>query len=315
MACKRSKAVQQTNEIKRMSTPKVESEKHGELNCWRITTEHAELLVAQQGAQVLSYQRIGEPPLLWLSDQAIFKQGKSVRAGVPVCWPWFGQLARNPQSVHSMYHAGEAPAHGLVRGRDWQLLGIDNSGEHVRIEFTLPETRGDLPGWPHNVELTLSIVMGEQLNISLCSYNLDNVPVTISQALHSYFAVSDVREVSVEGVDGLAYVETLADWEQRTQAGNLGFAGETDRIYLQAPDRLSIVDPKWNRRISLTSSGSRSAVIWNPWVDRAAELPDMANDGWQRMLCIETANVWDDVVTLAPGASYSLSVSIASESL
>lgn len=298
-----------------MPTPKVESEQHGELNCWRITTDSAELLVAQQGAQVLSYQRIGEPPLLWLSDQAIFKQGKSVRAGVPVCWPWFGQMARNPQAVQSMYHGTETPAHGLVRGRDWQLLGIDSSSASVRIDFTLPDTQGELPGWPHNVELTLSIVMGEQLDIILTSYNLDNVPVTLSQALHSYFAVSDVREVKVAGVDGLGYIETLANWEQRTQSGDLGFAGETDRIYLNAPDQLSIVDPGWNRRIRLSSSGSRSAVIWNPWTDRAAELADMANDGWQRMLCIETANVWDDVVTLAPGKSHSLKLSISSEPL
>ncbi|QGW75184.1 D-hexose-6-phosphate mutarotase [Pseudomonas alkylphenolica] len=298
-----------------MSTPKVESEQHGELNCWRITSDTAELLVAQQGAQVLSYQRLGEPPLLWLSEQAIFKQGKSVRAGVPVCWPWFGNLKRNPAAVQAMYRGEDAPAHGLVRGRDWQLLSIEGSGDSVRVEFTLPETQGDLPGWPHNVELKLSIVMGEQLTITLTSYNLDNVPVTISQALHSYFAVSDVREVQVEGVDGLGYIETLADWEQRVQQGNLGFAGETDRIYLQAPEQLSIVDPNWNRRIRLNSSGSRSAVIWNPWIARAAELPDMADDGWQRMLCIETANVWDDVVTLAPGATHSLSVSIASENL
>ena len=112
-----------------MSTPKVESEQHGELNCWRITTDSAELLVAQRGAQVLSYQRLGEPPLLWLSDQALFKHGKSVRAGVPVCWPWFGNQQRNPEAVRSQFSGSDAPAHGLVRGRDWQLLGIDSSGD------------------------------------------------------------------------------------------------------------------------------------------------------------------------------------------
>lgn len=298
-----------------MSTPKVESEKHGELNCWRITSDSAELLIAQQGAQVLSYQRVGEPPLLWLSDQALFKQGKSVRAGVPVCWPWFGNLARNPQSVQAMYQASEAPAHGLARGRDWQLLGIDSSSTELRIDFTLPQALGNLPGWPHTVALNLSIVMGEQLSLTLSSENLGSDPVTISQALHSYFAVSDVRQVRVEGVAGLNYIETLANWEQRNQQGDLGFAGETDRIYLQAPEQLSIVDPAWNRRILLRSSGSRSAVIWNPWTDRAAELIDMANDGWQRMLCIETANVWDDLVQLAPGARHTLNLSIGSEPL
>ncbi|WP_175653063.1 D-hexose-6-phosphate mutarotase [Pseudomonas sp. Marseille-P9899] len=298
-----------------MSTPKVESEQHGELNCWRITSDSAELLVAQQGAQVLSYQRLGEPPLLWLSDQALFKHGKSVRAGVPVCWPWFGNLQRNPEAVHNQFKGSEAPAHGLARGRDWQLLGIDNSGDSVQLEFTLPESQGDLPGWPHQVELKLSIVMGEQLSLNLTSTNLGNDHVTLSQALHSYFAVSDVRSVRVEGVTGLNYIETLADWEQRTQPADLTFSSETDRIYLNTPSLLSIVDPTWNRRIRLSCSGSRSAVIWNPWTERAAELADMADDGWQRMLCIETANVWDDLVELAPGASHTLGLSIASEAL
>ncbi|MBF8758051.1 D-hexose-6-phosphate mutarotase [Pseudomonas guariconensis] len=298
-----------------MATFQVETEQHGELNCWRITSNHAELLIAQQGAQVLSYQRLGEPPLLWLSDQAIFRQGKSVRAGVPVCWPWFGNLQRNPQAVQAMYHGEQAPAHGLARTRDWQLLGIEEAAEGLRIEFSLPQALGDLPDWPHEVELKLLIEMGTQLKMTLSSLNQGNDSVTISQALHSYFAVSDVRQARVEGVDNLGYIETLADWELRQQHGALGFAGETDRIYLQTPDLLKIVDPQWNRRITLHSTGSRSAVIWNPWTERARELTDMADDGWQRMLCIETANVWDDVVTLAPGASHSMSVTIASEAL
>lgn len=296
-----------------MASFKVETEQHGELNCWRISSDHAELLIAQQGAQILSYQRVGEPPLLWLSDQAIFRQGKSVRAGVPVCWPWFGNLQRNPQAVQAMYHAEQAPAHGLARTRDWQLLGIEEAGSELRIEFALPEAQGELPGWPHDVELKLRVVLGDALELSLTSHNRGNTPVTISQALHSYFAVSDVRQARVEGVEGLSYIETLADWEQRQQEGALGFAGETDRIYLDTPPTLSIVDPHWNRRITLASSGSRSAVIWNPWTERAKELADMADDGWQRMLCIETANVWDDVVELRPGASSVLKVIIGSE--
>ncbi|MFJ4444557.1 D-hexose-6-phosphate mutarotase [Pseudomonas sp. NPDC089422] len=295
-----------------MATFKVESEQHGELNCWRISSDHAELLIAQQGAQILSYQRVGEPPLLWLSDQAIFRQGKSVRAGVPVCWPWFGNLQRNPASVQAMYHGEQAPAHGLARTRDWKLLGVEEKGDDLHIEFELPEAQGDLPGWPHDVELKLQIVLGDALTVSLNSRNMGNSPVTISQALHSYFAVSDVRQARVEGVEGLQYIETLADWEQRQQQGALAFAGETDRIYLDTPQTLSIVDPHWQRRITLTCSGSRSAVIWNPWTERAKELADMADDGWQRMLCIETANVWDDVVELKPGASRSLQVSIGS---
>ncbi|WP_028632862.1 D-hexose-6-phosphate mutarotase [Pseudomonas parafulva] len=296
-----------------MATLQVVTEQHGELSCWRISSDHAELLIAQQGAQILSYQRLGEPPLLWLSDQAIFRQGKSVHAGVPVCWPWFGNLQRNPTAVQAMYQGEQAPAHGLARTRDWQLLGIEEAGDGLRIELQLPEAQGQLPGWPHKVELKLVVQLGNDLGLTLTSRNTGSTPVTISQALHSYLAVSDVRQARVEGVEGLGYIETLADWEQRQQQGALTFTGETDRIYLGTPNTLSIVDPQWNRRINLTSSGSRSAVIWNPWTDRARELPDMADDGWQRMLCIETANVWDDVVTLQPGASHSLGFRVGCE--
>jgi glucose-6-phosphate 1-epimerase len=208
-----------------------------------------------------------------------------------------------------------ATAHGLVRAMDWELKGIEAQGESLKVEFVLPYPENGLSGWPHQVDLTLTIVMDEQLHIHLTSHNRGSETVSLSQALHSYFAVSDVRNVHVEGVDGLRYIETLDDWNTVTQAGDLHFAGETDRIYLDTPAKLSIVDPHWERRIELTSSGSRSAVIWNPWTERAKTFSDMADDGWQRMLCIETANVMDDVVTLLPQASHTLGVSIGSKPL
>jgi len=299
-----------------MPTPNVEAVKLDELNCWRIRHGQAELLVAQQGAHILSYQLAGQPPLIWLNDEAVFKTGKSIRAGVPVCWPWFGNLDRNPPSVQAMRVSNEPPtAHGLVRAMDWELGAIEAEGESLKVEFLLPYLEGGLPGWPYAVDLKLSIRLDEQLHINLTSQNQGSTPVTISQALHSYYAVSDVRNVHVEGLDGLSYIETLDNWKTVTQTGDLRFAGETDRIYLNTPVQLSIVDPAWERRIELTSSGSRSAVIWNPWIARAAQFSDMADDGWQRMLCIETANVMDDIVTLAPGASHTLGVSIASKPL
>ncbi|MFJ2446273.1 D-hexose-6-phosphate mutarotase [Pseudomonas sp. NPDC087626] len=296
-----------------MNTPNVEAVKLDQLNCWRIRQGQAELLVAQQGAHILSYQLAGQPPLIWLNDEAVFQTGKSIRAGVPVCWPWFGNFERNPPSVQAMRVSDQpASAHGLVRALDWELEGIETEGDSLNVVFALPVPENGLPGWPHQVDLKLNIRLDEQLQIDLTSHNWGTDSVTISQALHSYFAVSDVRNVHVEGVDGLQYIETLDNWNTVTQHGDLRFSGETDRIYLNTPDKLSIVDPAWERRIELTARGSRSAVIWNPWTERAAAFSDMADDGWQRMLCIETANVLGDVVTLAPGESHTLGVSIAS---
>ncbi|MBV4461217.1 D-hexose-6-phosphate mutarotase [Pseudomonas sp. COR58] len=299
-----------------MNTPNVEAVKLDELNCWRIRHGQAEVLVAQQGAHILSYQVDGQPPVIWLNDKAAFKAGKSIRAGVPVCWPWFGVFARNPQSVQAMRTGTEpAGAHGFVRATDWELAGIEAEGESLKVEFTLPCPEGGFADWPHPVDLTLTLRLDERLHIGLTSRNRGADTVSLSQALHTYFAVSDVRDVKVEGVDGLRYIETLDDWKTVTQKGDLQFTGETDRIYLDAPPRLSINDPAWERRIVLNATGSRTAVIWNPWIDRAAAFSDMADDGWQRMLCIETANVMDNIVNLAPGASHTLGVSIGSEPL
>jgi len=178
-----------------------------------------------------------------------------------------------------------------------------------------PYPRAASPAGPHQVDLKLSLRLDDHLHIGLTSHNRGTDTVTLSQALHTYFAVSDVRNVQVEGLDGLAYIDTADGWATRQQAGPLHFGAETDRIYLDTPAQLHIVDNDWQRRVRLSSEGSHSTVIWNPWTERAKAFDDMADDGWQGMLCIETANVLDDVVTLAPGESHTLGVSITSSAL
>jgi len=42
-------------------------------------------------------------------------------------------------------------------------------------------------------------------------------------------------------------------------------------------------------------------------------MSDMASDGWQEMICVETANVADNAVHLRPGASHKLTASIRVE--
>lgn len=298
-----------------MSTVQVERVELDQLACWRIRTARSELLVAQQGAQILSYQRDDEPPLIWLSEQAAYARTQSVRGGVPVCWPWFGDLRRNPAAVQAHYQDAEAPAHGLVRGRDWQLLGIDEEDEAVNLSFAFDTRRESLPGWPHAALVQLDICLADDLVLDLHTHNLGDTALTFSQALHSYFAVSDVRQVQVEGLQGCPYIETLDDWSEQRQAGALSFAGETDRIYLETPERLSIGDAGWQRRIHLDCQGSRSAVLWNPWIDKAARLSQFADDAWQRMLCIESANVLGDAVELQAGEQHSLRLRVSCEKL
>ena len=298
-----------------MARSHVERLELDELTCWRARVGTRELLISQQGAQVLSYQEDDQPPLIWLSEQAAYKRGQGVRGGVPVCWPWFGGLQHNPQTVQAMHlQPAAAPAHGLVRNLDWQLQGIDSRDDGVQLEFVYNSATQPLADWPHAAELRLSIRLDERLHIQLNSRNLGDTPLAISQALHSYFAVSDIRNVAVEGLHGCRYIETLEDWQQRQQDGLLTFSGETDRIYLDTPAQLSILDRTWQRRIQLHSSGSNSAVLWNPWIDKTQRLSQFAADAWTGMLCIEHANVLDDIRVLAPGEQHQLGLSLWAES-
>ncbi|GAC1033998.1 D-hexose-6-phosphate mutarotase [Pseudomonas sp. No.21] len=296
--------------------PQIERIEMDELACWRLRTADSELLVAQQGAQVLSYQRNGEEPLIWLSEQAAFKRGQSVRGGVPVCWPWFGDLRRNPLDVQAHYPAdGEAPAHGGVRSLDWELESVEALEGAARLVLSWDSRRTPLPGWNGDAELRLEIRLDQRLHLRLETRNRGTAPLALTQALHSYFAVGDIHQVHVEGLDGCDYIETLEGWERRIQQGDVGFTGETDRIYLGTPARLAIRDQAWQRRVLIEASDSASAVVWNPWIDKAARLSQFADDAWQRMLCIETARVLDDALLLQPGASHGMAVSLWSEAL
>jgi len=239
-----------------------------------------------------------------------------VRGGVPVCWPWFGDLQRNPDAIRDAYsRPTDAPAHGLVRDRDWQLIGLNTEEDGVTLSFAFDTAAQPIAEWPHAAELQLDIHLGERVKLSLTTRNLGDSELPISQALHTYFAVSDIRKVQIEGLDACRYVDTLQDWKKVRQKGAVTFNGETDRIYLDTPPQLSIVDPLWKRRIFMRSEGSASAVVWNPWIDKAKRLSQFADDAWQGMLCIEHANVLDDSLILAPGAEYRLDVTLWAQPL
>jgi len=288
----------------------IESVQMGELACWRVRTQWAEALIATQGAQLLSYTPHGQPPIVWLSEDAKFLRGQPLRGGVPVCWPWFGDLARNPQPVRDMFAPdAAAPAHGVVRGVEWEPGAATAESGRVVMDFHchMPNGSGE---WKHPADLLIRFRMGETLEIQLCTHNFGDAPITVSQALHTYFAVSDSRQITIEGLEDTTYIDTMRNWEPVTQTGPIRIEGETDRIYTGIDRAIEIVDPGWQRRIHIEASQSRSAVVWNPWVEKAARLSQFPDDAWQRMVCIETARVWDDVLVVAPGKTESMSVTI-----
>jgi glucose-6-phosphate 1-epimerase len=256
--------------------------------------------VALQGAQVLSWQPRGHAPAIWLSPMERLANPtaapKPVRGGTPVCWPWFG-----PHPTDTL-----KPAHGFVRTRLWTVAGASRNSDAVRVTLTTATTAADRAVWPHSATARMEVTLGDSLTLALETGNTGADAFTLTQALHTYFAIGDIATVSVEGFDGQHYVDKLDGNARKRQAGSITFAAEVDRIYDAHPGSAAIVDPGLARRIEITKSGSRSSVVWNPWSGKATRLGDMGPDGWRRMVCVETANAGSDLVQLAAGGTHTI---------
>jgi glucose-6-phosphate 1-epimerase len=257
----------------------------------------ARATIALQGAHVMTWTPAGQAPVIWLSPVAKLAPGKSIRGGVPVCWPWFGPHASQPSF----------PAHGYARAVPWQVLACERHDDGpMRMGFRLVTGEKTVEQWPHQTPVELSLTIGKTLDIALTTQNLGPTPVTVGQALHTYFTVSDIREVTVMGLDGCPYVDKVDGGKRKQQSGPVRFEGETDRIYLDSTADCLIDDPGLDRRIRIAKTGSRSTVVWNPWIEKAERMGDLGPDGYLRMVCVESANADEDGVTIPPGGEHRL---------
>lgn len=269
-----------------------------------IQSPHATARVSLHGAQVLSFvPRGARADLLYLSEQALYQSGKAIRGGVPVCWPWFGP---DPQGL------GRA-AHGLARTRRWEVRGaaVTPAGE-TWLSLGLNDTPDTRAVWPHAFDLCLEITVGTRLRLALTTRNTGNAPFTLTQALHSYLAVGDIARTEVLGLDGCDFIDKAAGagGAVKRQDGNVRFTGEVDRVYTGAPAALTVDDAAGQRRLRIACEGSHSAVVWNPGAVVAAGMADLPDGAHRRFVCVETANVADDAVGLAPGGEHRLVAAI-----
>jgi D-hexose-6-phosphate mutarotase len=262
--------------------------------------------IALQGAHVLTWAPRGQQSVIWFSRAAKFLPGKSIRGGVPVCWPWFGP------------HATEAsfPTHGFARTVPWEVIGTQAVADRAtRLDFRLVQSEATRVLWPHASSLECYITVGAVLEIDLVTRNLGSSPITIGDALHTYFEVSDVRNITIHGLEGCPYLDKIDGGKRKLQSGPITIKAETDRIYLNSTADCLIDDPGLERRICIGKRGSCSSVVWNPWIEKASKMGDFGDNGYLNMVCLESTNAADDVVAIPPGGTHRLWVRYSVESL
>lgn len=251
------------------------------------------------GAHVTAWQPAGQAPVIWMSSQSWFAAGKPIRGGIPVCWPWFGPGTDG------------RPAHGCARMQAWHLesaaLAADGAVEAVLRLTDTPATRAL---WPHAFDLRLTVRFGRRLEVALHAVNTGPTAFPVGEALHTYLAVGDVRRVAVRGLNGAQGMDRVAQPVPVTGPEALAIAAETDLLYAGVEGEVTVHDPVWHRTLRVAKSGSRSTVVWNPWIAKSAKMPDFGDHEWPGMLCVEAANAFADGYELQPGASHRLATTI-----
>lgn len=261
--------------------------------------------ISLQGGQVLQWQpKFQVQPVLWSAESMHWKKGRAIRAGIPICWPWFG--------AHPV--DSSAPAHGYARICPWEVTSVSTSHSGpVEICMAMPMASRSTATQIEKVTLTSRMSIGETLSISLATNNASNQPLVITEALHAYFKVSDIRDIEILGLNECEYIDLIDQNARKTQTGAVRFTNETGRVFINTMNDCFIHDSGYDRTIKIEKTGSQSTVVWNPWQDTASKMNDLGSEQWQKMVCIETANALDNAQFIESCAQHTLSVKYSIE--
>ena len=276
-----------------------------------ITTPACTAEIYLQGAHLTHWQPIGQEPVLFLSERSFFTPGKAIRGGVPIIWPWFGSRTATPESPRT-----DGPSHGFARTADWTLAFAAIAGIDLTLTFALGPSETSRALGYDNFQLAYQLTLGAELRLQLSVANLGETPLHFEEALHTYFSVGDALQVSLIGLSDTEYLDKTDNFARKRQTvAGLTLTGETDRPYLNTLTPVNLIDPVLQRRITVDKANSHTTVIWNPWSELAAKLPDMTPTGWQAMTCIETANAAENSITLAPKEAHIMQAHILVDAL
>jgi glucose-6-phosphate 1-epimerase len=269
----------------------------------RITSPAASAEIYLHGAQVTSWQPAGAGEVIFLSEQSRWEEGRAIRGGIPICFPWFRGKADNPQ----------APAHGFVRTKTWQLESIahDQERECVIVTLVTQTDEQSRAWWPHECRVVHRIAVGAKLGLELIVTNTGSTSFQFEEALHTYHRVGDVERLRISGLEGGGFLDNRDGNREKVQHGDVLLTGATDNAYIDTQNAIEIFDPVLHRRIRIVKQNSNTTIVWNPWKEDAAKLADLGDDEWRQFGCVEASNILSSAVTLAPGQQHTMSATIS----
>lgn len=262
-----------------------------------VKNDFSEAKIALQGAHIYQYKAVKKDELLWTSKESSFELGTAIRGGIPICWPRFGNEDK------------ALPQHGFSRTAMFELFSSKEINNNTtEIVLRLKDTDESRRIWNHKFILDVVFTLSDSLSIQLKTTNLDEESFMITQALHTYFDISDISNIHIDGLDSKEYLNAL-DGSTYTQYGSIRFEKEVDSVY-QGVDKEIILKDK-HRDISIQNTNSNSVVIWNPWIDKCRRMSGMKENAYREFICIESSNAFEDSVVVESNNTFTLSATLS----
>ncbi len=281
-----SKTLQSCDFIKLCSSHDAYPQSTGDgLDLLRVDTPFCHATIALQGAQLLEFTPKGGESLLWLSPKCHFQLGKSLRGGVPICLPWFGDHPTDPGK----------PSHGFARTSEWTLDTANLDSERCELVFSLIHEANEL--FPFDFTARLTMRLNQKVEIILELHNTGSAAFDTSWAMHSYFNISDLDKVSVGGLENLQYADKVQNYSNFTQSSALTFTGEVDRVF---EDVDTFLDINSEPSIHIEHYNCPSVIVWNPGAELASRMSDVGEGNERNYICVERGAARGDTWTLEP---------------
>jgi len=270
-------------------------EMDGDLVFINISNKYADADICLYGAHVTSFRPVRTMEMLFMSPDTNYKVGKAIRGGIPVCFPWFG-----PHKTDS-----SLPQHGFGRLMYWDVLATKSlpNGE-TQVDLILEASDETQQYWPYDFETVMHITIGASLTVTLDVRNTSEETFTYGCALHTYFMISDIAHIGIEGLQGLKYLNQLTGAMGKQDEEILKIDEALTRHYQNTESAVVLADEGFRRRIRIEKAGSKVTTVWNPGAEACLGMGDMPDDGFANFVCIEATAAFDYMIDLAPGASY-----------
>ncbi|KAG8344011.1 putative Aldose 1 epimerase [Trypanosoma vivax] len=250
------------------------------------------ITVHLQGAHLTSWRTASGEEMLYTSPEAVYESGVPIRGGVPIIFPQFSNM-------------GPLPPHGFARVSEWRVKSTADGVATFVFEVPLDNLwgRGAFPSavamapikkTNSVVELLYTITFNNQhLELGIEISNKD--PTLVAEfafAFHTYFALGDVGQTIVNGVNLTSYIDNRDPRRTLLPPKRLWtINGEIDNTYPRQNCAVLLLDMSKKRTIHISGVNLPDVVVWNPFVEKGKQMKDLPEDGYKKFVCVEHGRI------------------------